>query len=180
MKQSRLGIALRVLAVVLVIGLSIFLYLNRSRVQELEEYGYPGIFLFNVLANATLILPVPGVLVTSLMGGVFNPFWVAIAAGSGAAIGELSGYLAGFGGQVVAERTSVYNRMEEWMKKYGAWAVLVLAFIPNPLFDLGGLIAGTLRMPVLKFLAWCALGKILKMMLFAYGGATITQFIPLQ
>ncbi len=180
MKQSRSGIALRVFAVVLVIGLSVFLYLNRSRVQELEEYGYPGIFLFNVLANATLILPVPGVLVTSLMGGVFNPFWVALAAGSGAAIGELSGYLAGFGGQFVAERTPVYDQMEDWMKRYGTWAVLALAFIPNPLFDVAGLIAGTLRMPVLKFLAWCALGKILKMMLFAYGGATITRYIPFQ
>lgn len=180
MKQSKAGIIVRVLAVVLVIGLSVLLYLNRNQVQELEKYGYPGIFLFNVLANATLILPVPGVLVTSLMGGVFHPFWVAVAAGSGAAIGELSGYLAGFGGQVVAERTPVYSRMEGWMKKYGVWAVLALAFIPNPLFDVAGLIAGTLRMPVLKFLLSCAVGKILKMMLFAYFGATITQYIPFQ
>lgn len=180
MKRSRPAIIVRILVIILVAGLSIFLYLNRAQVQQLERYGYPGIFLFNVLANATLILPVPGVLVTSLMGGVFHPFWVALAAGSGAAIGELSGYLAGFGGQVVAERTPVYHRMEEWMKKYGVWAVLVLAFLPNPLFDLAGLIAGTLRMPVLTFLTWCALGKILKMLLFSYGGATITHLIPFQ
>ncbi len=180
MKQSKAGIIVRVLAIVLVIGLSVLLYLNRDQVQELEKYGYPGIFLFNILANATLILPVPGVLVTTLMGGVFHPFWVAVAAGSGAAIGELSGYLAGFGGQVVAERTPVYSRMEGWMKRYGVWAVLGLAFIPTPLFDVAGLIAGTLRMPVLKFLASCAVGKILKMMLFAYGGATITRYIPFQ
>jgi len=180
MKRSRPAIIVRILVIILVAGLSVFLYLNRAQVQQLERYGYPGIFLFNVLANATLILPVPGVLVTSLMGGVFHPFWVALAAGGGAAIGELSGYLAGFGGQVVAERTPVYHRMEEWMKKYGVWAVLVLAFLPNPLFDLAGLIAGTLRMPVLTFLTWCALGKILKMLLFSYGGATITHLIPFQ
>jgi uncharacterized membrane protein YdjX (TVP38/TMEM64 family) len=180
MKPGRLGIVLRVLAIALIAGLSIYLYTIRDRVQELEAYGYPGIFLFNALANATLILPVPGVLVTSLMGGVFHPFWVAVAAGSGAAVGELSGYLAGFGGQVVAERTPIYDRMERWMQKYGVWTVLVLAFIPNPFFDIGGLIAGALRMPLRNFLAWCWLGKVLKMLMFAYGGATIARYFPFQ
>jgi len=174
------GILLRILLIVVILGFSVYMYTIRDRLQELEGYGYPGIFVFNALANATLILPVPGVLVTSLMGGIFNPFWVAVAAGSGAAVGELSGYLAGFGGQVVVERTKIYNRMEGWMKKYGEWAVLVLAFIPNPFFDIAGLIAGALRMPVLSFLVWCCIGKILKMLLFAYGGATILKYLPFQ
>lgn len=180
MNRSWVGISLRVLIIILVIALSVYLYSIRSLVQQLEGYGYPGIFLFNAMANATLILPVPGVLVTSLMGGVFNPFWVAVAAGTGAAIGELSGYLAGFGGQVVVERTKIYERMEKWMIKYGEWAVLALAFVPNPFFDIAGLIAGALRMPVLSFLLWCWLGKVLKMLLFAYGGATIINFFPFQ
>ena len=38
------------------------------------------------------------------MGAIFNPIGVAVAAGLGAAIGELSGYLAGFSGQGVVER----------------------------------------------------------------------------
>ncbi len=85
-KETRLKIA-RILALLFVVGLTIFLYLNRERVRELEALGYPGIFLVSLLANATLILPVPGVLFTSAMGAVFNPFWVAIAAGTGAALG---------------------------------------------------------------------------------------------
>jgi uncharacterized membrane protein YdjX (TVP38/TMEM64 family) len=180
MKSKRLVGISRALIFVLVIGLSIYIYTMRERVQELEGLGYTGIFLFNVLSNATLILPVPGVLVTSLMGGVFHPFWVAIAAGSGAAIGELSGYLLGFSGQTVIERTPVYVRMEEWMKKYGIWAILGLAFIPNPFFDMAGIIAGAIRMHVLKFLLWCWFGKVLKMLLFAYGGATIINLFPFQ
>jgi membrane protein YqaA with SNARE-associated domain len=168
----------RILIVLLVIGLSVFLYSARSQVRRLEGYGYPGIFLFNLLSNATLILPVPGVLVTSFMGGVFNPFWVAIAAGSGASIGELSGYLAGFSGQRVAERTVIYTRMEGWMKKYGNWAILGLSFIPNPFFDMAGMIAGALKMNILRFWFWCWLGKVLKMLVFAYGGAGIFSFFP--
>ena len=163
---------------IFVIGLSVILYFIRDRVQELEDYGYPGIFLFNMLANATLILPVPGVLVTSLMGGVLNPFWVAIAAGTGAALGEFPATWPAFQGRQWLARTPTYTRMETWMKKYGDWAVLVLAFIPNPFFDMAGMIAGALRMPLMRFVTWCWLGKVLKMMLFAYGGASIANLFP--
>ena len=43
---------------------------------------------------------------------------------------------------------------------------------PNPLFDLAGMAAGALRMPVAKFLLWAWIGKTIKMLLFAYAGAT--------
>jgi membrane protein DedA with SNARE-associated domain len=56
------------------------------------------------------------------------------------------------------------------MEKYGDITILVLAFIPNPLFDLAGMVAGILKMPVGKFLLYCVIGKILKMMMFAYAG----------
>jgi len=75
---------LRIGALILVVGLTIALFVYRDYVQKLEAFGYPGIFLVSILSNATLILPVPGVLFTTAMGAVFNPFWIAIAAGSGA------------------------------------------------------------------------------------------------
>lgn len=178
MKQGRGGQIFRILLFLLVIGLSVYLFSIRSQIQQFQEYGYPGIFLFNLLSSATLILPVPGVAITSLMGAVFHPFWVAVAAGSGAALGELSGYLAGFSGHVVVERTPAYERVETIMRRYGAIAILVLAFIPNPLFDIAGVVAGALRMPVWRFLIVCLVGKILKMLLFAYGGASILRFLP--
>jgi membrane protein YqaA with SNARE-associated domain len=172
--------ALRVTALAFVVTLTVLLVIYRDQVQALEGYGYPGIFLVSMLANATLILPVPGVLITSAMGAVFNPFWVAMAAGSGAALGELSGYLAGFSGQAVIERTPAYERMEGWMKKYGEWVVLVMAFVPNPLFDMAGIVAGALKMPMHRFLFWCWIGKLLKMLLFAYGGFAFANMLPFQ
>lgn len=165
---------LRVLLFSIIIALSVYLYSIRSQIQELEGYGYPGIFLFNLLSSATLILPVPGVAVTSFMGAVFNPFWVAVAAGTGATLGELSGYLAGFSGRTVVARTPIYERVEGWMKRYGEFAILGLAIVPNPFFDIAGMVAGALKMNVWRFLIFCWPGKIIKMLLFAYGGATIS------
>ena len=176
-RETRLKIQ-RILALLFVVGLTVFLYLNRDRVQELEGLGYPGIFLLSLLSNATLILPVPGVLFTSAMGAVFNPFWVAIAAGTGAALGELTGYLAGYSGQGVVERTKWQPKVEGWMRKYGGITVFVLSLVPNPVFDIAGLTAGMLKMPITKFLFCSMLGKILKMMAFAYGGSYILDKIP--
>lgn len=168
---------IRVLVLIGVITLTIILVINREKIQSLKNYGYPGIFLFSILANATIFVPVPGVIFTSAMGAVFNPLFVSIAAGAGAALGELSGYLAGFSGQAVVEGSERYQRVVRWMEKYGDITVLVLAFIPNPLFDLAGIIAGILKMPIWKFLIYCVIGKILKMMMFAYSGYWLINFI---
>ncbi|MCX7976889.1 MAG: VTT domain-containing protein [Bellilinea sp.] len=176
-KDTRLKIA-RIFALLFVVGLTIFLYLNREKVQELEALGYPGIFLVSLLANATLILPVPGVLFTSAMGAVFNPFWVAVAAGTGAAFGELSGYLAGFSGQGMVEKTQWSEKFERWMRKYGPITILVLSFVPNPIFDVAGITAGILKMPLWQFLLFSWIGKVLKMLVFSYGGSFILNLFP--
>ncbi|MEL7591223.1 MAG: VTT domain-containing protein [Anaerolineaceae bacterium] len=167
----------RVLVILAVIALTVFLFLNRDRVQELEALGYPGIFLISLLSNATLVLPVPGVLFTSAMGAVFSPYLVAIAAGTGATLGEITGYMTGFSGQGVIENRQWYDRVTVWMKKYGGITILVLAFIPNPLFDIAGMVAGALRMPLWKYLVFSWIGKVGKMLLFALGGAQIFALI---
>ncbi len=168
---------IRIVVLLAVIALTVFLVIYREQIQALKAYGYPGIFLFSILANATILVPVPGVVFTSAMGAVFNPFWVSIAAGAGAALGELSGYLAGFSGQAVVEDTERYQRVTGWMEKYGNVTILVLAFIPNPLFDLAGMVAGLLKLPVWKFLIYCVIGKILKMMMFAYAGDWVINLV---
>jgi len=169
---------LRIGALVLVVGLTVLLFVYRRQLSELGVVGYPGIFLISLISNATLILPVPGVLFTSAMGAVFNPFWVAVAAGSGAALGELSGYLAGFSGQAVVENREWYDRVVGWIKKYGDVTIFALSVIPNPIFDIAGIVAGMLKLPLWRFLLWCWLGKVVKMLVFAYGGSTILNLFP--
>lgn len=161
----------RALALIFVVGVTVLIYVYRNEAQQLARFGYPGIFVFSIVANATIVLPAPQLAVIFAMGGVFHPVGVGLAAGAGATLGELSGYLAGFSGQAVIEDRALYNRLEEWMTRYGPLAMVVLAFLPLPFFDLAGIAAGALKMPAPKFLFWCLLGKIPKMILVAYAGA---------
>jgi len=158
--------------IVFVIALTLFVYAIRDQADILRAYGYPGIFLLSLLANATIVLPAPGLALVFGAGTLqsLNPFGVGFAAGLGAALGELSGYLAGFSGQAIIEDRDLYNRLVAWMRRYGPVAIVVLAFLPLPVFDLAGVAAGALRMPVVHFLGFCALGKTAKMILVAFAG----------
>ena len=168
---------LRVVILLFVIVLTILLLIYRDDVAKLEGYGYPGIFLFSILANATLIIPMPGVLFTSAMGAIYNPWWVALAAGSGAAVGELSGYLAGLSGRDLIGKNKTSDQVEYWVRRYGGLAIFLLAFIPNPLFDMAGLTAGALKMKVHHFFFFLWLGKIGKMLIFALLGSSIMELL---
>ena len=161
---------LRFLALLAVIAITIFVYSIRDRVQEFAAYGYPGIFLIALMANATVFLPAPGVAVVFAMGSIFHPLGVALAAGTGGALGELSGYLAGFSGQAVIENTNIYDRIHPWVVKYGGWAILVLSAVPNPFFDIAGVAAGITKMSLRRFLVACWIGQLIKMAMFAYAG----------
>ena len=169
----RLTVA-RIAALVFVIAITVYIiYLPEDQAKKLESYGYAGIFLISILANATVLIPAPGLVIVFSMGAKFSPLLVGVAAGLGATIGELSGYLAGFSGQAVIEDQKRYDQMVRWMQKNGPLTIAVLAFIPNPLFDLAGMVAGALKMKVQRFLFFAMLGKIPKMLLFAYAGAGI-------
>lgn len=181
LKSSRfLTNLLRILALFVVVGITLYIYSIRERVEEFAAFGYPGIFLIALLANATILLPAPGIAVIYAMGAIFNPLAVGLAAGSGGTIGEISGYLAGFSGQAVVERMDIYNRIRPWVEKYGGWAILVLSAIPNPFFDVAGIAAGIARMPLHTFLIFTFIGQLIKMTLFALAGhysiAWLTNF----
>lgn len=172
-KSPGLTIA-RISALIFVVALTIYIiYLPEEQAEKLESYGYLGIFLISILANATVLIPAPGLVIVFTMGAKFSPLLIGLAAGAGATIGEMSGYLAGFSGQAVIEDQKRYDQMVRWMDKNGPLTIAILAFIPNPLFDLAGMVAGALKMPVFRFLFFALIGKILKMMLFAYAGAGI-------
>jgi membrane protein YqaA with SNARE-associated domain len=171
--KPRLG-AVRFLVLLIVLVASVAIFLLRDQLKDLPRYGYPGIFLFSVLTNATVLLPVPGNILVFAMGAALNPLGVAIAAAMGAAGGELAGYLAGFSGQAVIENAERYQRMLKWLENHRKWmdlAIFVLAAIPNPLFDMAGIAAGALRLPAWRFLLFCFLGKFINMSIFAFAGS---------
>lgn len=168
------GYALRIGILLLVVGLTAYLFAIRDQAAELGIYGYPGVFLVNCLASATILLPAPGAVMTFALGGVFHPFWVGVVAGGGAACGELTGYAAGFSGQAVVENTLLYEKLIGRMKRHMRATLLVLliaAVIPNPFFDLVGMAAGVLRVRLDQFLGVALLGNAIKMVMIAYAGS---------
>ncbi len=163
----------RILALFLAVGITALIYIYRDQLAQFASYGYLGLFTISVIGNATILLPVPSLAATFVAGGVLNPLLVGLVSAIGMAIGELSGYLAGYGGTAIihTEAQDRYQRLEDWMRRHGFLTILVLAAIPNPIFDLAGVAAGVLHFPVWYFLLACFLGKLVKAMLFAFAGA---------
>ena len=167
----------RILAILVVIALTVFIYSVRDQAEELQQYGYLGIFIIAFMTNATVFLPAPGIAVVFAMGAIFNPIFIALAAGAGGALGELSGYLAGFSGQAIVDHTNLYERFHKWIEKHGFLAILTLAALPNPFFDVAGVAAGMLKMPLYRFLLAVWIGVTLKMFLFAWVGSTSLRWL---
>ena len=180
--SNRGMVLVRLLTLGLVVIVLAGIFLLRDHVQELANFGYLGVFIAAMMSNATVFLPLPGVAVVFALGAVFNPFLTALFAGVGAAVGELTGYLLGFSGQGLVENAGWYQRIQSWMTTHPKLidlGILAMAAIPNPFFDAAGIVAGTMKIPIWRFLLFCGIGSILKMLVFAYGGYTIlNQLFP--
>ena len=160
----------RLLALFCSVAITVVIVAFRKQLASLRAYGYLGVFLISMLGNATIILPVPSLAVVFAGGGVLSPWLVGLVAGVAEPIGELTGYMAGYGGSAVVGNDGRFERVRRWMERRGFVTLFVLSAIPNPLFDLAGIAAGMLRFPVPKFLLACWLGKTLKAFLIAYLG----------
>jgi membrane protein YqaA with SNARE-associated domain len=137
----------------------------------LGGYGYLGVFVLSVLGSATIVVPVPGLVLVFTLGGTLNPLLLGLVSGVGGTLGETTGYLLGYGGRVAIENMSLYHRVEGWMKRWGAATIFILAVIPNPVFDVAGAAAGALRFPLWKFLIYGGAGRIVKHTFVAFAGA---------
>jgi membrane protein YqaA with SNARE-associated domain len=148
---------------------------------EFELLAYISVFFVSLLANATIIAPVPFAI--AIMVGAakeFNPLIIALCGAAGGSLGELSGYYAGRLGKKIAIPDTIigYKKIEGWINKYGFWAISVLAFQPILPFDVGGLIAGIAKMPLHKFLPALFIGKFPKYVLLVYAGMGLIGFLP--
>jgi membrane protein DedA with SNARE-associated domain len=143
---------------------------------------YLAIFLISLAASATLIIPIPGLAITSVIGAIsispWDPLFIGIASGIGASIGESTGYLLGYSGRMAIPDTKSYERVVGWMSKWGTLTIFLLALLPNPLFDLAGIAAGVLKYPIWKFILVGAAGRLPKHILFAYLGYWGIHIMP--
>ncbi len=176
-RPSKLSWVLRGAGLVGIILFTIAVATHRDRLQEFSTLGYAGAFLAMLVSNATLVLPAPGLIIVFVLGSTLNPVLVGTAAALGAALGEMTGYFTGYTGLALVEESAVALRIRGWMDRNGLLTIFALSAVPNPFFDLAGLMAGAGRMPVWQFLSMAFLGKTIQATSIAFAGALSLEWV---
>jgi len=154
----------------IVIGVFVLYKYHPEKIEELQEFGYLGAFLISLTLNATIVLPAGNFLIIATLGAALpSATLVGIVGGLGAAIGEFTGYAAGYSGQAIIQKQKLYTRLEGWMKRWGFLTIFVLSVAPL-FFDLAGIAAGALRYKAWKFFLACWLGRTILYILIAWAG----------
>lgn len=102
---------------------------------------------------------------------LFEPLFIAIFAGLGAAIGELSGYLIGLGGRkVIGEKyKKKMDILMKLFKRFGPVVIFVFALTPLP-DDLLFIPLGVMRYKIVNAFIPAILGKFVSNLIIAYAG----------
>jgi uncharacterized membrane protein YdjX (TVP38/TMEM64 family) len=174
---SLLSYIFRMAGLVLVLTITLVIAANRNKIEDFAALGYLGAFLAMLLSNATLILPAPGLIIVFALGSSLNPVVVGLFGALGAALGELTGYVTGLSGLAVLENTPVAHRIKHWMNHNGVLTIFALSAVPNPFFDIAGVMAGTAKMPVWKFLGSAFCGKSIQAIVIALAGALSLHWV---
>lgn len=167
------------LLIILAIAVGIFCFYkyNPEKFEQLEELGYLGVFLSSLVLNATVVLPAGNFVFLFILGGALpSATLVGLIGGLAAAIGELTGYAAGYSGRAIVRKRRLYDRLEKWMKKWGSLTIFALSAAPL-FFDLAGIAAGALRFPTWKFFIACWLGRTILYLAIAWAGAMGLEWV---
>ena len=171
LRKKLIPLLILLLVIAIMVGIFYFYRYYPERVAQLEGYGYLGAFLISLTLNATVVLPAGNILILAMLGATLpSATMVGLAGGAGAAIGEITGYMAGYSGQAVVQRQRAYARLESWVKRWGVVTIFLLSLVPF-FFDLAGIAAGVLRFPLWKFLLACWLGRTILYIVVALAGA---------
>ncbi len=162
--------------------------------QTMEDLGYLGIFISNFLPHVSVFLPLPGLTAVGhalVIWGAeeLNPVVVVAIATVANTIAEWTSYLAGATGKSAAEERPVSVpgvagrllrrswALAEWfMARNGFMTLLVLSAVPNPVFEVTGIIAGATRMSFLKFNVALLIGHFIRVMFLVLVGHEIIEW----
>lgn len=170
-----------VLMAMLLIVINVGFYFIPIDYTRLTAYAVPGVFALTALATATIVVPVPYIPIILRIAeqttDVPTLILIAVAAGAGSVIGEISGYMVGRAGRHAFEDT----RMSRWVATQMTHpvrafvALFALSAPPNPLFDVAGIAAGTFGVPFWLFAIAVFLGRMLRMLGLVFVGASLIQ-----
>jgi membrane protein YqaA with SNARE-associated domain len=150
---------------VAVANIAVFLLLPPAMLERLGGFGYLGAFASAAFANATVLVPVPYYPLLIRLAQAFDPWGVALAAAAGSVLGELVAYSVGRSGRQAVEQTPFYLWVQRQLSQ--PWRAPLVLFAlsapPNPFFDVAGLLAGALGIPLGIYMLSTFLGRVIRM-----------------
>jgi membrane protein YqaA with SNARE-associated domain len=155
-----------------------------------QSWGYLGAFAIGVLSSFTLFIPSPAFMAVLLLAPFMNPILLGIAAGFGSAVGEITGYGAGFVIEKLAEkkRKALKKQLamvERWFQRHHP-DLVIFVFSVTPLMpiDALGIFCGAIRYPVKRFFIMVLIGKLIKYIALAligfYALSWILSWLPFE
>jgi len=142
------------------------------------QFGYLGVFIISFIGSVSVVFPIPTTIVIFFLGGVLDPFFVAVSGGLGAALGEFSGYTLGYYGRKIVneQRKRKMDYIVKLFDKYGPATIFLFALTPLP-DDLLFIPLGVMRYPFWKAFIPALLGKTLMTFILAYSGQQSIELI---
>lgn len=178
-------------AVLLVVALNVATYAALATdaaqrwIDGVEQWAYAGSFVLALLTNLTLAVPLPyNPVVMQLMVGVDHPWLVALLAAAGSALGESTGWFVGAQGRAVLPSRGRAGAAVALLQRLAArrapafWGLVLFSAVPNPVFDVAGLVAGAARLPYLVFLPATFLGRLVRFAVFVLLGDELLHLWP--
>lgn len=173
---------LGILAISATFALAIVVVYYYQSFKDQPSYSYLGLFVVSAVGGATVIVPVPSLIVQFTMGAVLNPALVGAIAGFGSALGGTAIYLFGRGGRRVFHQGEItlpgsnhpvmrwIGKLSSLAKKKGSLAIFLMSAIFNPFFFPMAFAIGASRFKMWKFFTMCWAGNTVKSLLVAYLG----------
>ena len=156
--------------------LTIVWLMFRNKHVHFKRYGYVGIFLFCLVSNISILIPM-GAAVSVLAGRLYNPLVVGILAALGSILGEILAYNVGSAGTVFMEHARWYETVKYYTTKNGFLTFFAVSSVPTPFFNFGAMMAGAVKYPLLQFLIASFSGNWLQYTALAFFGQLTTRIV---
>jgi len=150
------------ISISLIAGVTGAALLAGGRASLFEAAGYPGLFFLALISSMTFVIPGPSAVGVVVGGVVLNPWLVGLVMGVGSTIGDSSGYALGVVNRRDLRRMRGSEFLTRFMKKHATLTLFTLAAIPNPLYDVGSVLAAMSFVPFSRFFAASLGGKIFR------------------
>lgn len=156
--QKRAFISLFGVAVTAVLS-ALILWRWTSDPSQLGNLGLLGVSIASMMSHLTVVARDMFIPIFLPLASVYHPVVLGASAGVGAAIGELATYFLGWGvAESLQENQSEDSRLARWIRRYGLWAILLVAVTPLPDTPIV-LLAGSNKLPFSKLFIVECVGK---------------------